>query len=186
MQLPKNRPWKVLESEYLAHKPWFTVRKEKVQLPNGNIIPEYFIYEYPSWINVIAITKEKQFVFISQYRHALGITAYELCAGVCEKKDKTPLVSAQRELLEETGYGNGNWSELMVIGVNPSTNTNLTYCYLATDVEPITSQHLEESEDIQVHLLSLNEVKELLINDQIKQALHAAPLWKYLATNHLI
>ena len=109
---------------------------------------------------------------------------YLKCA--CEKEDKTPLVSAQRELLEETGYGNGNWSELMVIGVNPSTNTNLTYCYLATDVEPITSQHLEESEDIQVHLLSLNEVKELLINDQIKQALHAAPLWKYLATNHLI
>ena len=103
--------------------------------------------------------------------------------GVCEKEDASPLVSAQRELLEETGYGNGNWSELMVIGVNPSTHTNLTYCYLATDVESVMAQHLEDTEDLSVHLLTLDEVKELLLNDQIKQALHAAPLWKYMAMN---
>ena len=140
METPKNRNWKVLKSEYLSSQPWFTVRREEVELPNGNRIPEYFIFEYPEWINVIAITKEQKFVFVSQYRHGLGITAYELCAGVCEKEDASPLVSAQRELLEETGYGNGNWSELMVIGVNPSTHTNLTYCYLATDVESVMAQ----------------------------------------------
>ena len=186
METPKNRNWKVLKSEYLSRQPWFTVRREEVELPNGNRIPEYYIFEYPEWINVIAITKEQKFVFVSQYRHGLGITAYELCAGVCEKEDASPLVSAQRELLEETGYGNGNWSELMVIGVNPSTHTNLTYCYLATDVESVMAQHLEDTEDLSVHLLTLDEVKELLLNDQIKQALHAAPLWKYMAMNHLI
>ena len=111
---------------------------------------------------------------------------YSNIQNVCEKEDASPLVSAQRELLEETGYGNGNWSELMVIGVNPSTHTNLTYCYLATDVESVMAQHLEDTEDLSVHLLTLDEVKELLLNDQIKQALHAAPLWKYMAMNHLI
>ena len=186
MEEPQNQKWKVLKSEYLAHKPWFTVRCEEVELPNGNIIPEYYVYEYPEWINVIAITKEKQFVFVSQYRHGLGLSAYELCAGVCEKEDASPLVSAQRELLEETGYGNGKWEEIMVVGVNPSTHTNLTYCYLATDVEPLTAQHLEATEDLSVHLLSLEEVKELLLEDKIKQALHAAPLWKYMAMNHLL
>ena len=136
METPKNRNWKVLKSEYLSSQPWFTVRREEVELPNGNRIPEYYIFEYPEWINVIAITKEQKFVFVSQYRHGLGITAHELCAGVCEKEDASPLVSAQRELLEETGYGNGNWSELMVIGVNPSTHTNLTYCYLGRHGRP--------------------------------------------------
>ena len=90
METPKNRNWKVLKSEYLSSQPWFTVRREEVELPNGNRIPEYYIFEYPEWINVIAITKEQKFVFVSQYRHGLGITAYELCAGVCEKEDASP------------------------------------------------------------------------------------------------
>ena len=43
-------------------------------------------------------------------------------------------------------------------------------------------QHLDETEDIAVKLLTEQEVKNMLVNDQIKQALMAAPLWKYFAT----
>ena len=186
MKKPENRPWKILESEYLAREPWFTARHERLELPDGTLVPDYYVMEYPAWVNIIARTRDGRFLFIDQYRHGLQETAYEIPAGCVEPSDASMLAAAQRELLEETGYGNGNWSELMVIGVNPSTHTNLTYCYLATEVEPITVQHLEETEDLSVHLLTLDEVKELLLNDRIKQALHAAPLWKYMAINHLI
>lgn len=181
-----DRKWKVLESTYLHRKPWLTVRSERVELPNGNQIPEYYVFEYPDWINVIAITKEHKFVFVRQYRHGLGETSFELCAGVCEKEDPSPLVSAQRELLEETGFGNGEWTGYMTVSANPGTHTNLTHCFLATDVEQVTTQHLEDTEDLTVHILTLDEVKELLETDQIKQAIHAAPLWKYFAENRLI
>jgi hypothetical protein len=40
-------PWKVLSREYLAREPWYTVRVDRVQLPNGHIIPKYWINEYP-------------------------------------------------------------------------------------------------------------------------------------------
>ena len=69
----------------------------------------------------------------------------------------------------------------MVISANPSTHTNLTHCFLATDVERVDIQHLEETESLTVHLLSFEEVQELLKSNQIIQALHAAPLWKYIA-----
>lgn len=180
-----KRKWKVLDSEYLFKRPWLTVRCETVQLPNGIINKEYYILEYPDWINIIALTKENQFIFIRQYRHGIQQTNYELCAGVCEKNEP-PLVSAQRELLEETGYGKGDWKEYMVISANPSTMTNVTHCFIATGLEKIAPQQLEDTEDLTVHLLSIEEVKELLISDQIKQSLHAAPLWKYIAENHLI
>jgi ADP-ribose pyrophosphatase len=175
--------WKVLKSEYLHKEPWLTVRRECVELPNGNRIPSYYVLEYPDWINVIAITKEKQFVFVKQYRHGLGQTKFELCAGVCDPEDATPLMAAKRELLEETGYGNGIWEEQMHLSPNPSSHTNLAHCFLATDVEKIKEQSLEESEDLSVHLLSFDEVKALLEADEIKQALMAAPLWKFMATN---
>ena len=177
----KNKAWQTVSSKYLFRRPWLTVRCEDMLLPNGNHIPEYYILEYPDWVNTIAITKEGKFVFVRQYRPGIGRTCYELCAGVCEKEDVSPLVSAQRELWEETGYGNGNWTKLMTISANASTMTNITHCYLATEVERISTQHLEETEDLTVHLLDEEEVKALLLNDEVKQSLMAAPFWKYFA-----
>lgn len=175
-----DRKWGIIDSEYLIRRPWLTARRDRVKLPTGVEIPEYYVLEYPDWVNVIAITKEGKFVLVRQYRHGIGETRYEICAGVCEPGEE-PLVSARRELYEETGYGNGNWVKLMTISANASTMTNSTHCYLATDVEHISTQHLEETEDLTVHLLSKEEVKELLLNDEVKQALMAAPLWKYFA-----
>ena len=181
----KNKAWKTLSSEYIFRRPWLTVRQDEFLLPTGNRIPEYYILEYPDWVNMIAITRDGRFVFVRQYRPGIARTCYELCAGVCEKEYDSPLISAQRELLEETGYGNGNWQEYMVISPNPSTHTNTTYCFLATDVELISSQHLEDTEDLTVHLFTLEEVKQLLLDNEIIQSLHAAPLWKYIAEQRL-
>ncbi|MDR1503054.1 MAG: NUDIX hydrolase [Prevotella sp.] len=181
-----GKAWKVLKSEYLFQQPWLTVRREHIQLPNGNEIPDYYLLDYPDWVNVIAITKDKKFILVSQYRHGLGYTSMELCAGVAEKYDPSFEISAQRELLEETGYGNGNWTKYMEISVNPGTHTNMTHCFLATDVEKISEQNLEATEDISVHLLSADELVVLLKKDGIKQAVQVAPLWKYIAENHLI
>ena len=74
----------------------------------------------------------------------------------------------------------------MTISGNASTTTNYSHSFIATGVEKISTQHLEQTEDITVHLLTVDEVKELLINDEIKQSLMLAPLWRYFAENHLI
>lgn len=182
----EKRLWKVLDSTYLYRDSWLTARKDRVQLPNGNQIPSYYILEYPTWVNVIAITKKQEFVFVRQYRHGIQEVRYELCAGVCDPTDASPLEAAQRELNEETGFGNGEWKEYMQICANPSSMTNITYCFLATDVELVTPPHQEATEDLTVHLLTIQEVLELLQGDQIKQSLHVAPLWKYIAEHQLL
>lgn len=172
--------WKTLSSEYLFRRPWLTVRRDEVQLPNGTIHPEYYVLEYPRWINVIAITPEGKFVMVKQYRHGLGIVATELCAGVVEEGED-PLDGARRELLEETGYAGGEWELWSTISANPGSQNNLTYCYLARGVELVAEQHLDATEDIEVCLLSEEEVYRLLTTDTLKQALMCAPLWKYFA-----
>lgn len=175
-----DRKWEILSTEYLIRRPWLTARRDHVKLPTGVENPEFYVLEYPDWVNVIAITKEGEFVMIRQYRHGLGETRYELCAGVSEEGED-PVESARRELYEETGYGGGEWQPWMTISANPSTTNNLTHCFLATGVERLSEQHLEETEDITVHLLTEAEVKALLVNDEIRQSLMAAPLWKYFA-----
>lgn len=186
MEEKDDRAWKVLRSEYLHRRPWLTVRRERIELPNGNLIPEFYVLEYPDWVNTLAVTRDGRFVFVRQYRHGLGETSFELCAGVCDPEDVSPLEAARRELSEETGYGGGVWREFMLLSANPSTQTNLTHCFLATDVEPVCERHPEATEDLSVHLLSLDEVRALLLGDEIKQALHAAPLWRYMAENRLL
>lgn len=181
MKQPDHRPWKVLNSEYLAHEPWFTVRREAVELPGGARIPSYYVLEYPDWVNVIACTDDGRFLLIDQYRHGLGRTSYEIVAGVRDPQDATPLDAARRELYEETGYGGGEWKEYMVLSANPATHTNLTYTFLATGVQPLSTQHLEASEDIRIHLFTFEEVRRLLEENCIPQALMAAPLWRYVA-----
>lgn len=92
--------WKKLESQYLFQRPWLTVRRDKVELPDGRTNDEFYVLEYPDWVNVIAITKNGQFVMERQYRHGIGVTCYEICAGVIEQGE-SPLEAAKRELLEE-------------------------------------------------------------------------------------
>ena len=75
------------------------MRQDKVQLSNGKIIEDYYVWDFPPWNNVLAITKDKKFVLIRQYRHGIGKVLYELPAGVHDKAGESVLESAQRELL---------------------------------------------------------------------------------------
>ena len=170
--------WKTLESQYLIQRPWLTARKDIVRLPNGTIHPEYYILEYPDWVNVIAISSDGEFVMVEQYRHGLGDVFTELVAGVIESGEH-PLAAAKRELLEETGFGGGDWILLSVISQNPASTNNLTYCYLAVGVKKLRPQNLDKTEDIRVRILPEETVREMLVNDKIKQSLMAVPLWKY-------
>lgn len=177
--------WRVLSSEYIFRKPWFTVRKEKVETPNGSIIQEYHVLEYPTWICVIAIDKSGNMILERQYRHGLGQVNYELCAGVVDDTDVNNMEAAKRELQEETGYGKGDWRELMQVCANPGTHTNMTCCFLATGVEKVSEPCLEATEDINVECMTREQVYGLLAEGAFVQAIHAAALWRFFAENPL-
>lgn len=179
MTLNEKLCWNVISSKYISREPWFTVRAECVELPNGNRIPSYYVLDYPEWVNVIAITKDGKMVMVQQYRHGIGKVSYELVAGTCEENDPSPLESAKRELLEETGYGNGTWSKFETLSANPSTHSNLTHTFLAVGVELLSEQKLDAGEALTVHLFRPDEVFHMLRRGEILQALMAAPLWKY-------
>lgn len=171
--------WKTLSSEYIIKRPWLTARKDTLEMPNGRIVPEFYVLEYPTWLNVIAITEDGLFVMVEQYRHGLDIVEFELCAGVMEDSDESVLAAAQRELLEETGFGGGEWEEFMAISANPTSMNNLSHTFIARNVKPVTTQHLDDFEDIRVRLFTRDELLGLLQRGEIMQSLMVAPLWRF-------
>ena len=180
----KNRKWKVRSSKHILQLgTWLSVRQEEVELPSGTTIPTWFVLEFPNWVNVIAITKEGDMVMEDQYRHALGETHYELVAGVIDPGE-TPLEAAKRELSEETGFEGGEWELFMTLSPNPTNHNNLSYTFIARGVEKVREPHQERTEDIHVHVMKHAEVRELLEQGEIIQALHAAPLWKYFCESN--
>lgn len=181
MNAEDKHKWKILESRHIVSRPpWLSVRHDRVQLPDGRINPEFYVLEYPDWVNVIAITEDGKYVMERQYRHGLGLTGVEICAGVMEPGE-SPLQAAQRELEEETGYVGGEWRLLMSVSGNASTTNNLTHCFVAIGVTPNGNRHLDATEDLDVELMSEQEVYNLLAADMIKQSLMAAPLWRWFA-----
>lgn len=179
------KKWRVIDSEYVMRRPWLTVRRERVELPDGRQHPEYYVLEYPTWVNIIARTTDGNYVLVEQYRHGIGEVSVELCAG-CVDEGETPLDGARRELLEETGFGDGRWKLLAKLAPNSSTSSNWCYCFIADGVTRIDSnQHLDATEDIAVRIVSREELFHLLSDGEIKQAMMAAPLWKYFATEKI-
>ncbi|MGC8775584.1 MAG: NUDIX hydrolase [Chlorobaculum sp.] len=174
--------WEVLESTYLHRRPWLTVRQDRVRLSSGRTIDDYYVQEFPHWVNVLAITEERHAVLIRQYRHGLGEVSWELPAGVLDEEESL-LDGAKRELLEETGYSGGRWTPLMELSANPALQNNISYSFLAEGVSLSGTQHLDPTEEIIVHLTPLDRLREIVFDGGMIQALHAAPILKYLLQN---
>jgi ADP-ribose pyrophosphatase len=164
--------WKVLASEYLFNEPWLTVRKDRCQLPNGHIVPSFYVTEYPDWVNVFGLTEEGQVVMVKQYRHGIKEIGIEVPGGVVDEGESLE-EAAKRELMEETGYEFDSYEYLGKICANPSTTNNFMHMYLAKGGRKVGKQSLDHSEEIEVVLMSVDEVKQLLKDNKVHQSLHA-------------
>jgi 8-oxo-dGTP pyrophosphatase MutT (NUDIX family) len=172
--------WKVLESTYLHKEPWLTIRKDKCELPNGNIVPAFYVNEYPDWVNAFALTKDGKVIMVKQYRHGIEQVDIEVPGGVLEENE-TWQEGAKREVLEETGYTFENWVYLGKVSANPSTTNNYTHIFLATGGEKVAEQELDESEEVEVVLMTIDEVKQLMKENKIIQSLHLNCIFYALA-----
>src|SRR5258708_6179119 len=150
---------RVLESRYAFADTWLRLRHDSVVLADGRLLSPCTIFEYPDWVDVIALTAQRNVVLVDQYRHPVGQIRTEFPAGVVDDAE-APLAAIKRELLEETGYASQQWHRLGSAPVNPVLQTNRIHCFLALGAQKVAEQDLDEGEAIRAHELPLSEFIE--------------------------
>jgi 8-oxo-dGTP pyrophosphatase MutT (NUDIX family) len=180
-----NLKWEKLSSKYLVKEQWATLRVDTCKMPNGTLIDDYYVLEYPGWVNAVAITEDNQVILIRQYRHGAEEVILEIPGG-CIDPGEIPEEAVRRELLEETGYQFESLEPLCVVYANPSTSGNLTNSYIARGGKKTQEQHLDGREEIEVFTVSLNEFKNLVLNNKLPQALHANAAFHALVKLNLL
>ena len=168
--------WEKLGSRYLVQEKWATLRVDTCKLQNGTVKDDYYVLEYPDWVNAVAVTKENKVILVRQYRHAADIISLEVPGGVIDGAE-SPETAVRRELLEETGYVFDTLEQLAVIYPNPATANNRTFIYFLTGGVKTNEQSLDEHEILNVEEYSIDEVKAFLLNNEIAQSLHTTALF---------
>ena len=171
-----NLKWETLSTEYIIKKPWATMRKDVCRMPDGRVVDDYYVLEYPDWANAIAITENNEVLLIKQYRHAADVVLLEVPGGVIDAGED-PKTAIRRELLEETGYQFDDIELISVIYPNPSTGTNRCHAFLARGGKLTQPQKLDQHEQIVVEKVSMQEFKQLLLDQKFGQALHVSSIF---------
>jgi 8-oxo-dGTP pyrophosphatase MutT (NUDIX family) len=152
------KKWKTLRSHMVLDHRWCKVRRDEIELPQGEIIDDFFVIIRPDIALILPVTSQKEIVFVRQYRHGVGEILLELPAGGFNPYEESGLAAAARELQEETGYIADNIISLATLYDNPVKDTNKIHLFLAENVHLSSEQELDITEDIEVVLIPLEDV----------------------------
>ena len=165
--MSKISKWKKLRSHFVLDSQWCRVRVDRIQLPNGKIIDDFFVNVRPDIALVVPITQQQEILFVRQYRHGVQDILLELPAGAFYPDRESAESAALREMTEETGYQCDRLIKLATLHDNPVKDTNQIHIFLAPNAEHSQPQTLDETEEIEVVLLPVCEVMQKIIQGEI-------------------
>lgn len=164
--MAKNHPWTTLTYRQVIDTPYLKLRCEQVAIPDGPIIPDYYIIENRGWVGIVPLTEDGRFLLNNQYKHGIGCEVLEFPAGGLDADEDDPLIAARRELMEETGYSfEDQQVELLAqMHANPTGARTQVWWYLARNVRKTGTPKVDPVEVIENLLVTPKELLELIHN----------------------
>ncbi|HEY6278671.1 MAG TPA: NUDIX hydrolase [Streptosporangiaceae bacterium] len=125
--------WEVVGEPRRSRGAFLTLRTDQVVMPDGETAERDMI-EHPGAVAVVALDEAGQVLLIRQYRHPAGHLLWEIPAGLRDVPGEETRVTAERELLEETGYRARDWHVLADIFSSPGMSDERVLVFLARDL----------------------------------------------------
>ena len=166
---------KCLEREDLYRGRIIYVHKDKVSLPDGSSsIREIVVHS--GGVAILPLDDDGNVWCVRQYRYAVGDHLLELPAGKLNDGED-PLDCAVRELSEETGFTAEKFTFLGELLPSPGYCKETLYLYLATGLKP-GKAHLDPGEFLDVERLSLKELTDMVLRNELTDAKTAMAVLK--------
>lgn len=157
----KPDSWRRLSSTEKADCRVFRVQEYLCERETDQKQGNFFVIESPDWVNIIALTPEKEVVLIEQFRYGTEEIILEIPGGMVDGSESAE-TAAKRELLEETGYSAETWVFLGISRPNPAIQNNSLFHYLALDCKKTAETAFDEHESVATRLTPLAEVEDLI------------------------
>lgn len=166
MQEKGFEPWELLSEEIPFENRWVRVRLQRVRLPNGREY-DYSVVDRPAQgVGVLLMDEAGNFLMEREYRHAIGQTVWQLPGGLMDESEP-PVVSAQRELREETGYEADEWLDLGLFYDNPGLGNASSRLFLARQPHHRANPDWDEAEAVEMHWVSQAWLRQAVAEGQI-------------------
>ncbi|PMD99047.1 DNA mismatch repair protein MutT [Siphonobacter sp. BAB-5405] len=169
-------PWKTVSSTVVYDNPWIRLRHEEVITPAGTSGIYGVAHFKNKAIGIIPIDKEGYTWLVGQYRYPLEEYSWEIPMGG-GSIDVDPLISAQRELKEETGLIAMDWQMIGRIHTSNSVTDEEGFIFVAQDLEQGETE-FDETEVLQIWRLPLSEAIEMVMDNRITDSLSVYGLLK--------
>ncbi len=171
--------WNTLSSRTIIKDRWVNLRADDCQMADGTMIAPFYVNQLPDFVVIVAVTEDEKFLMIYQYRHAVDKVILEVPAG-CVEPGEDMEEAARRELLEETGYEADQIRFLGKLAPNASCLSSYAWCYLAAGARKKGEQALDATEEIDVVLMTKEEIRQALQDGRIEQAVLVGALYRAL------
>jgi ADP-ribose pyrophosphatase len=176
------QPWKTLHRELLLSiEPWLNIYQEKVELPTGRVIPDFYRVVLPDFVEIVPVTSGGEIVLVRGYKHGLRRVTLSPPAGLM-RPGEPPVAAARRELREETGYEAEEWQALGTFVVDGNRQCGTVHIFVARGASPATQPDPDETEELQIELASRDRVVQALRAGEIGNLAGAGALALALAT----
>ncbi len=160
----------MLKKTNIVHQGLFMdIYEDDVILPTNKLGKRIYI-KHPGGSGILAMTPDNRVILVKQFRYAIQQYIIEIPAGKHDLDDD-PLLTAKRELAEETGYTSDEMSFLTSIYPTPGYSNEIITIYLAKNAYEMPMKIKgDDDEFIRVLFYNQEDVKSLLASDQIIDA----------------
>ncbi len=155
-----KKEWQCLQSEEGPDLKLFRTRFDYMKNPRNDQTEKMVILDSEDSANVVALTDDKKIIFVRQYRFGIKDFTVELPGGLVEPGEEQEL-GVRRELREETGFTASDWEYLGKVPANPVFMNSYIHHWVATGAEKTGALQLDDGEDMELILMSFEEVKKL-------------------------